>query len=149
MDFRHDDRGTLFSDMGEQVWNDSGDLYMRMYGEGEHVADAEPPAMRHLAYIRWFDDRVMASGLSEALRWHPAERMTRVATACDYFGLADLAELMRALAADHENYARAESLNVEYWNRRGRRPEDNAIEAAMEERLRTAPEDFGRGAGGR
>jgi hypothetical protein len=43
------------------------------------------------------------------------------------------------------SFGRAEDLNTEYWNRRGRELDDNRIVAAMEEHLRTAPQDFGRG----
>jgi hypothetical protein len=135
----------VFTTLGGEVWNDSLALAMRMLIEGEDVALDEPVAMRHLAYIGWFDSRVMGSGLSGALWWHPAERMLKVAAGCDYFGLTELAELVRELAADHENVERAEALNTEYWDRRGRDPEHNRIVAALEERLRTAPQDFGLG----
>ena len=134
----------MSSTSGAQVWDDSLALAMRMLTEGEDVALGEPVAMRHLAYIAWFDSRVEGSSLSQALWWHPAERMLKVAAGCDYFGLSELAELIRELAADHDNVERAMALNDEYRDLRGRDPEDNRIVNAMEERLRTAPQDFGR-----
>ncbi|MEV4136546.1 hypothetical protein AB0J72_30785 [Dactylosporangium sp. NPDC049742] len=133
----------MFTTLGAQVWDDSLGLAMRMLTEGEDVALDQPVAMRHLAYVAWFDSRVEGSSLSQALEWHPAERMLKVAAGCDYFGLSGLAELIRELAADHENVERAMALDGEYRDRRGRDPEDNRIVDAIEERLRSAPQDFG------
>jgi hypothetical protein len=135
----------MVSAVGVEVWNESCDLFVRMYREGESIADSEPVGLRHLAYLNWFNSRFMQQGLGEALRWHPAERMEKVADACDYFGLTGLSTLIRELAAEHDNIELAGSRSGEYWDFVGRQPEDDRILAAMEERLRTSPEDFGRG----
>src|SRR4051812_3433809 len=128
--------------MGGDVWNESCDLVLRMFREGESFADSEPVGLRHLAYLNWFNSRFMSSGLGEALEWHPAERMEKVADACDYFGLTGLGALIRDLAADHDNIDPAGRRSGEYWDFVGRQPEDDRIAAAMEERLCVAPEDF-------
>lgn len=107
-----------------EVWNDSNDLALRMLREGEAVAAGQPVGLRHLAYLNWFNSRFMSSGLSEAVLWHPAQRMEKVADACDYFGLTGLAALIRDLAADHDNVDRAGSRSGEYWDLVGRQPED-------------------------
>nr|BFE61187.1 hypothetical protein GCM10020063_057130 [Dactylosporangium thailandense] len=135
----------MLNAVGVEVWNESCDLFWRMSREGEAVADSEPVGLRHLAYLNWFNARFMQQGLGEALEWHPAERMEKVADACDYFGMTGLGALVRELAADHDNVEVAESRSGEYWDFVGRQPRDDRISAAMEERLRTSPEDFGRG----
>ncbi|WP_433063041.1 hypothetical protein [Dactylosporangium sp. CS-033363] len=136
---------SVFSVAGGEVWNESCDLSLRMSREGESVADGVPAGLRHLAYLNWFNNRFMSSGLGEALEWHPVERMQKVADACDYLGLTGLGALIRDLAAEHDNVELAGNRSGAYWDFVGRRPEDDRIGAAMEERLRIAPEDFGRG----
>ena len=126
-----------------RVWNSSLDLAERMSIEGEHVVDEVPVAIRHLSHLLDFDSAVMSNGLDEALNRYSSERMETVARACDYYGLNDLGSLVRRLAVSDHDYALAQELNVEYWERRSRRPDDSPIEAALEVKLRTAPQDFG------
>lgn len=133
----------MLSPLGIKVWNGSLDLAELMEIEGEHVADKQPVAMRHLSYLADFDSAVMSNGLDEAMSRYSPERMETVSKACDYFGLHDLASLVRRLAASDHDYELAQGLNVEYWEKRGRRPGDSLIEAALEDRLRTSPQDFG------
>jgi hypothetical protein len=126
-----------------EIWNGSLGLASRVGIEADSVADEYPVGMRHLCYIQAFDSMAMSNGLSEALRYSSLERMAKMASGCDYFGLTGLASLVRRLAANHEDYAGAERLNVEYWEARGRVPGESLIEAALEQKLRAAPQDFG------
>lgn len=129
--------------LGIRIWNDSLDLSVRMELEGDHVTDGTPVGIRHLCYLGGFDSEVMSNGLDEAINRYSPERMELVASAFDYFGLHDLASLVRRLAVSGHDYVAAQDLNVEYWEGRGRRPDESLIDAAFEGKLRTAPQDFG------
>lgn len=131
------------SPLGIEVWNRSLDLALRVELEGDYVADGQPVAVRHLCYIGGFDSAVMSNGLDEAINRFSPERMETVSKAFEYFGLHGLASLVRQLAASDHDYELAQNLNVKYWEGRGRDPEESLIEAALEEKLRTSPQDFG------
>ncbi len=133
----------MLSPLGVEIWNDSLDLALRVELEGDHVTDGKPLAIRHLCYLGGFDSAVMSNGLDGAMSRYSPERMELVASAFDYFGLHDLASLVRRLAASDHDYVAAQDLNVDYWEGRGRRPDESLIDAALEKRLRTEPLDFG------
>lgn len=133
----------MLSQLEIEIWNSSLDLAGRVEFEGDSVADEYPVAMRHLCYIQAFDSMAMSGGLNEAVEFSSREKMERIAIGCDYFGLTSLASLMRHLAANDEDHAGAERLNVEYWEARGRIPGENLIAAALAQKLRDAPQDFG------
>ncbi|MET7426243.1 hypothetical protein [Dactylosporangium sp. NPDC005555] len=126
-------RGYLLRDLMEVLWDASGDLWLRIAAEGP-AADTGPAGVRHLARVLGVHNRAMGGGAGAVLDEFPPDWLDAAVRGADYLDLTELSALLRGVHADPDAMENATENAAE---------DADAIRAAVQRRLDTAPEEFG------